>query len=82
MGISCAWRAMIDSLLSRITPGGESFQFHVRAESKDLEYLATLIERGKLKPIVSHVYPLAAIVEAHRQCESRRTVGKIAVTIV
>lgn len=81
VGISCSRRAILDSVLSRILPGGKSFQFHVRARSADLGLLGRLNEEGKLKPIISHVYTLASMVEAHCQCETRRTVGKIAVTI-
>lgn len=81
VGISCSRRAVLDSLLSQLLPGGKSFQFHVRARSADLGLLGRLNEEGKLKPIISHVYTLASIVEAHCQCETRRTVGKIAVTI-
>lgn len=72
---------MLDSLLSRLTPGRQSFQFHLQAASKDLEQLATWVEQGKLKPTVSHIYPVTDIAAAHRQCETRRTVGKIAVTV-
>jgi NADPH:quinone reductase-like Zn-dependent oxidoreductase len=81
VGISCTRKARVDSLLSRIIPGMESFQFHVRANGKDLEVLAAYVAEGKLQPIVSHVYALEEIAEAHRQCESRRTVGKISVTV-
>ncbi|MBZ5551007.1 MAG: NAD(P)-dependent alcohol dehydrogenase [Acidobacteriia bacterium] len=81
VGISCTRAKLIDSILSRLTPGRKSFQFHVRAEGQDLEQLATWVQQGKLKPVVSHIYPLAEIAAAHRQCESRRTVGKIAVTL-
>jgi hypothetical protein len=38
-------------------------------------------KQGKVKLIVSHVYSLAEIAEAHRQCETRQTVGKNAVRI-
>jgi len=81
VGISCTRRKVIDSLISRITPGRKSFQFHVRASGQDLERLAAFVEQGTLKPIVSRVFPLAEMAAAHRQCESRRTVGKIAVTV-
>ena len=81
VGISCTRPAMLDSLLSRLTPGRKSFQFHVKAERKDLDQLRNWIEQGKVKPITSCVYPLDQIAEAHRQCETRHTVGKIAVTV-
>lgn len=81
VGISCTRTARVDSLLSWIIPAMKSYQFHVKANGKDLAVLAAYVQDGKLEPIVSHVYELEHIVEAHRQCESRRTVGKIAVTI-
>lgn len=81
VGISCTRLARIDSLLSQLSPGRKSYQFHVRAERKDLDQLREWIERGKVKPITSCVYPLGKIAEAHRQCETRRTVGKIAVIV-
>jgi len=81
VGISCTRRDRIDSILSRLMPGKKSFQFHVSATRKDLEQLLEWVEQGKVKVIVSHIYPLAKIAEAHRQCDTRRTVGKIAVVI-
>ena len=81
VGISCTRLARLDSLLSRLTPGRKSFQFHVHADRKDLEQLREWIEKGRVKPIASRVYPLEKIADAHRQCETRRTVGKIAVTV-
>ena len=81
VGISCSRKARVDSLLSCIIPRMESYQFHVEASGRDLEFLAAYVEDRKLVPIVSHVYALEDIAEAHRQCESRRTVGKLAVTI-
>ena len=82
MGISGTRKAVMHSLFSWLTPGRKSFQFHVSAASRDLEKLAAWVEQGKLRPVVSQVFPLAEIAAAHRQCETRRTVGKIAVTMV
>ena len=81
IGISCTGEAVFHSLLSQVLPGTKSFQFHVQAKRSDLELVTTLIAEGRLRPIVSHVYPLSDIAAAHRQCESRRTVGKIAITV-
>lgn len=82
VGISCTRQARLDSLLSQLSLGRKSFQFHVRAERKDLDLLREWIDQGKVKPVISCVYPLEKIAEAHRQCETRRTVGKIAVTVL
>lgn len=81
VGISGTRSAVLDSLLSRLTPGKKSFQFHVKAQREDLDLLREWIEQGKLKPITSSVYPLEKIAAAHRQSETRRTVGKIAVIV-
>lgn len=81
VGISCSRGKVIDSVLSQLTPGPKSFQFHVRAEGVDLEQLSTWIENEELRPIISEIYPLEAIAAAHRKCETHRTVGKIAITI-
>jgi NADPH:quinone reductase-like Zn-dependent oxidoreductase len=81
VGIAARRELVIDSLLSRLTPGRSSYQFHVRAIARDLEYLAALADQGRLRPVVSYLFPLTEIVSAQRQCESRRTVGKIAVEV-
>ena len=81
VGISGQRALVIDSLLTRLTPGRRSYQFHVQARTRDLEQLSTMVEAGALRPIVSRVLPLTEIAAAHRLCETRRTVGKIAVEI-
>jgi NADPH:quinone reductase-like Zn-dependent oxidoreductase len=81
VGIAGRRAMVIDSVLSRLTPGRTSYQFHVQARSRDLEHLAKMVDEGTLRPVVSRVLPLSEIAAAHRQCETRRTVGKIAVEI-
>jgi len=43
--------------------------------------LAALLDNGTLRPVVSHVLPLAAAAEAHRILESRHTGGKIVLDV-
>jgi NADPH:quinone reductase len=43
--------------------------------------LAALLNNGTLRPVVSHVLPLAAAAEAHRILESRHTGGKIVLDV-
>jgi NADPH:quinone reductase-like Zn-dependent oxidoreductase len=81
VGIAGRREMVIDSVLSRLTPGQTSYQFHVQARSRDLEHVAKMVEEGTLRPVVSRVLPLSEIAAAHRLCETRRTVGKIAVEI-
>jgi NADPH:quinone reductase-like Zn-dependent oxidoreductase len=81
VGISCSREHILHSMLSWIIPGGKSFQFHVKARGKDLDQLAALLKSGRIRPLVSHRYSLDEIAQAHLQCETGRTVGKIAVTV-
>src|SRR5215813_105453 len=43
--------------------------------------LAALLNNGTLRPVVSHVLPLAAAAEAHRILERRHTGGKIVLDV-
>jgi len=43
--------------------------------------LAALLDRHALRPVVSHVLPLAAAAQAHRMLESRHTEGKIVLDV-
>jgi NADPH2:quinone reductase len=42
-----------------------------------LRELASLIEAGTVKPVVSHVMPLDRLADGHRQQATGHTVGKI-----
>jgi NADPH:quinone reductase-like Zn-dependent oxidoreductase len=47
-----------------------------------LKQLATLIDEGHIRPIVSSIYSLADVAEAHAQIESLHTRGKIVLQVV
>jgi NADPH:quinone reductase-like Zn-dependent oxidoreductase len=81
VGIAGRRTLVVDSVISSLTPGRTSLQFHVRASGEDLEFLAALASTAALKPIISHDFGLREMADAHRQCETSRTVGKIAVAI-
>lgn len=49
--------------------------------SADLAYLAGLIEKGDVKPVVERVYPFAETAAAIRQLEDEHARGKIAITL-
>ncbi|MEX2141681.1 MAG: NAD(P)-dependent alcohol dehydrogenase [Pirellulales bacterium] len=49
----------------------------VRAGGRDLEFLTSLAEEGKLRPVVDRVYGLEQIQEAHAYSESGHAHGKI-----
>ena len=53
----------------------------VKPDGPGLRHLAGLLESGAIRTHVSHTFPLDQIAEAHRQSQTKRTVGKIVVTI-
>lgn len=53
----------------------------VTTYTSTLEGTTALIEEGKVKAVVSKVYPLAEVAEAHRQSETKQASGKIVLEI-
>lgn len=53
----------------------------VDPDSAQLRRIAELVDAGDVRPIVSHLLPLAAAPDAHRQSETRRTRGKIVLEV-
>ena len=53
----------------------------VQSSGKDMKYLATLLENGKLKSHISKSFAFNEMADAHQQIESGKTVGKIVVNI-
>jgi NADPH:quinone reductase len=43
--------------------------------------IARLIDAGHLRPRVSHVFPLERVADGHRQVETGRTIGKVAIAV-
>ncbi len=46
-----------------------------------LATIAKLVDAGALRPEVRHRFPLERLADAHRQVETGRTVGKVAVIV-
>jgi NADPH:quinone reductase-like Zn-dependent oxidoreductase len=53
----------------------------VDPDSAQLARIATLVDDGHIRPVVSHRFPLDQAPEAHRQSETRRTRGKIVLDV-
>jgi len=53
----------------------------VRAGRDDLAKVSQWVERGRLKPVIHDVFPLAQIAAAHCQQETKHTRGKLVITI-
>lgn len=77
-------------------PSGHSRDDELRAEEKnlhacyfmsvfssgtDMDFIASLLQAGVLKPHVSHEFDFDQIALAHQQIETGRTVGKVVVTL-
>lgn len=53
----------------------------VQPNKKDLEFLADLVDEGRLTTHIEKIYELSEIAEAHQYSESGRVVGKLALRI-
>lgn len=52
-----------------------------KERSEDLEYLTTLIEEGKVTPVIDRAFPLREAPEAIRYLAQGHPAGKVVVTI-
>lgn len=53
----------------------------MKPDIEDLRAIADLISKGVIKPRIAKIYPFTSLTEAHAQIETRRTAGKIVVTV-
>ena len=73
---------MTDDLTERARHAGINATWIAVAPSRPhLEALSALAEAGQLTPHVSQTFPLERVADAHRAQETRRTVGKIVLTV-
>ncbi|GAP15980.1 NADPH:quinone reductase [Longilinea arvoryzae] len=62
--------------------GDQRVRTHMaRPNAEDLDFLRSLVEDGKLKPVIGKVYPLDEIVAAHRHLEGGHARGKIVIQV-
>ncbi len=63
-----------------------SHRLHFDQELHDLQdnllRMASLVDSGKIRPVVSAVFPLADIRAAHELVEARHTAGKVVLQVV
>lgn len=51
-------------------------------KAEDLQYLAQLVEQGKLRTVIDRHYPLAETAAAHRYVETERKIGNVIIDVV
>jgi NADPH:quinone reductase-like Zn-dependent oxidoreductase len=71
-----------DNLQSLVAEKGiHATNYLVHSSGEDMQQLAQLLEKGALKPVVSHQFDFAEIGAAHEQIETGRTRGKVVINI-
>ncbi|MGE8555389.1 MAG: NADP-dependent oxidoreductase [Chryseobacterium jejuense] len=53
----------------------------VYSSGRDMQNIAALLEKGIIKPHISHVFAFNEIAKAHEQIETGRTIGKVVVEL-
>ncbi len=53
----------------------------VYSSGRDMQYIASLLEKEIIKPHISHVFSFSEIGKAHEQIETGRTIGKVVVEL-
>ncbi|QQL50179.1 NADP-dependent oxidoreductase [Mucilaginibacter ginkgonis] len=70
-------KAMIQRHATPVMVGGGS----VTTYTSSLTGTTQLVNEGKVKAVVSRVYPLSRVADAHRECETKHVRGKIVLEI-
>jgi NADPH:quinone reductase-like Zn-dependent oxidoreductase len=86
VGASKLFRSLIPlfilgPVISRLGSRKMGFMGIAKINQDDLNYLAALLESGKVKPLIDRTYPLAESAEAFRQFGDGHVQGKIVVTV-
>ncbi len=71
------WQALVTSMT-----GGRRVVIGVNGDTReDMEYVAELLEKGAIRPVIDSRYPLERIADAHRRVETRHKTGSVVVTV-
>ena len=67
--------------LSSVYFMGQSILGSTMGRRDELEQILSLMEKGRLKPVIDRVFPLEDLADAHRYLEEGKQVGKIIIDI-
>jgi NADPH:quinone reductase-like Zn-dependent oxidoreductase len=86
VGSSKIWRGLLTNivlgpLISRLGKRKMGFMGIAKIKQEDLQYLAGLLESGKVKPLISKRYPLPEAAEAFREVGGGHAGGKVVVAV-
>ena len=80
-GLAFSWLYRFKVISNRIF-GGRAFHYSDTVpDSKCLDTVSKMVEKGEIKPLIEAVYSMDEIVAAHKQIESCHSRGKIVITI-
>lgn len=74
-------RQMLRAPLTSLISNKKVFFAFAKDTTEDLDYLAGLMEEGRLKAVIDRIYPLEAVAEAHRYVEEGTKVGHVVIEI-
>ncbi|MDZ4709818.1 MAG: NAD(P)-dependent alcohol dehydrogenase [Saprospiraceae bacterium] len=75
----------VNILLALVTPlaGGKKLLFPLPSINKeDVNFLKSLVETGKFKPVIDRTYRLDQIVEAYQYVETGQKTGNVVITLI
>jgi NADPH:quinone reductase-like Zn-dependent oxidoreductase len=72
---------VMTDLLTRLSPGRRARLVVVRSNAKDLDFLASALEAGTLRPVVDRVVPMAETAAGQTHIETKRARGKVVVRV-
>lgn len=75
------FREIVQALATSMSKGQKVLVGVSGDKKEDLEFIAGLLQTGKLKPVIDKRYPLKKIADAHRRVESRHKTGSVVINI-
>ncbi len=74
-------RAAAREVAARLGLGGAARLVAVRPRPRDLDQLGEWLREGTIRAVIEQTFPMARIADGHRAIETKRTRGKIVITM-